>query len=648
VVWVGGLSAGALLLYALGARFLLVPMLLAVNTVYLPMPKVFRSWFGRFVASFVLTLSLVQVAAALQFLALPKSGFMTLAVIAALVNMLVVWCAPGVARESRPWLSRTDLLAFAVIALFLVPFAPIFSGHHSIERIAQIGSIQAGDSGNHYAYIAEATHLQHFNYGGSTYYPLGFHLSVGFVQHSFFDKPSSVSWGSNVVLFFAQYVVLAAILAYALYMLCVQWLGLLLKRVKGRSVYVLAAAALAPPLVSLYLIAFVPEGFLNYYYVCATIAIGFITLGELNGLFKGDDDAKLLTAPARAARWWLILALLFMFGAISSWPLLLPPLMVSAALFVVPTKWRSWSFWRSFLQVRMIALGLCVLLQFIPVYFQLKYGSVASNQGINAIGGLRTFHPFVLLAGLGLVAFVVLNKRIAETQRRLIYNVFMPLVGFIGLLTLYQYFTLGEARYYLIKSAMLLEMLMLVLGVVLLAGAYAQSGWRSVKYGVFVAAIPMIAMLLLISTAANPLKDDRDLFRSVSHQEKPMYFDQDVRTYTHLGLQGNIHNFNSTLLHYNPDQSKFYAHPQIPFWMNVMQYNGSPADVAGFRCDGQLYTNQAFGTFSVGDQEELHQLIFKCANLSRQRGQTFYIVTDKGSVPAIQREFGSVAKVVYK
>jgi hypothetical protein len=647
VVLAGALSIVALGLYALGARFFLPLVLLGVNVVCLPMPKVLRSWFSRFVASFVLMLSLLQVAAAVQFLVFPKSGFLVMGVLAALFEVLLVWWAPGTDRK-RPLFTKNDLLAFAVVAVFLLPFAPIFSGHRSIERIAQIGGIQAIDATNHYAYIAESTEAQHYTYTPGNYYPRGFHIAVGFVQHSFFNSQDSLSWQNNAILFFAQYVVLGATLGYALYILCIQWLEQLIKRSRLGGAKVLACAALAPPLALFFLIPFVPEGFLSYYYSCITVVFGAIVLTELSGALRKNDDAVNLSEGGRDQRWWIVLALLFVFGAVSSWPLLLPPLVVSVLLFVVPKDWRRVAFWRSLWDVRILPVAVAVVLQFVPLYFQFAYGSVDGSQGINAQGGLRAFHPLVLAGGMLLVAFVVFSARFAGAQRRLVFNLFMPFATFVGGLTLLQYFSLGEVRYYVMKSSMLLEMLLLVLAVVLLVLTYAQSEWRGIKYGVFVAAVPLVAMLLLVSTMANPLKDDRDLFRSVSGQEKPLYFDQDVRVYTHLALQGKVAHFNSTLVHYNADQGKYFAHMQIPYWMNMMQYNGKKDDLSSLRCAGRQYTNMAFGNFTPPEQEAFVRLVHTCAQLAHQHGQEYYIVTDKDSAPQVRRTFGSDVKVVYQ
>lgn len=641
------LVAVSLVLYALGAKFLLVPALLAANVLWLPMPRIFRSWVSRLALAFILLLGLLQLAATLQFLLVPKSGFIALAVLVGLVQVAVLWVAPERQDKTEKWVSVNDVYALAIFVFFLLPFvAPMVAGSRTIERIAEIGGIQAIDSTNHYAYIAETTDKQHYDYEPGKYYPKGFHLAVGFVQHSFFGRQGDLSWQNNALLFFWQYVVYAGLLAYVVFLLLMSWLEPLVQR-RLHGMRALAALTLGLPFLVFYLIPFVPEGFLNYYYVCATVVCGFLFLGELNTRLKREDDPEALLSRSKGVQWWLVGYLLLAFGAISSWPLLLPPLVLTAVLFVLPATWRRLAFWQKLWDRRVIVLVLAFVLQLIPLYFQFRYSSIEGSQGLNAQGGLRIFHPFVLLAGFLLISWVVLYKRIDEPRRRLVFNIFMPLAGFIGLLTILHYFFLGEIRYYTIKSSLLLEMLMLVLAVLAVVYAFAQSGWRGAKYAVFVAAIPLIAMIFLVSTAQNPLKDDRDIFRSVSQQPKPPHFDRDIQVYTELGRSGKIKQFNSTLLHVDQENGKYVAHMQIPYWMNMMQYKATTDEREALRCSGQLYANLGFGNFTPQEQQKLVDTIKACAKLARSHYLTYYLVTDEASAPQLQREFGDVATIVY-
>ena len=89
------------------------------------------------------------------------------------------------------------------------------------------------------------------------------------------------------------------------------------------------------------------------------------------------------------------------------------------ALFVLPPDLRLKLFWRELLSRRGLLLLLFVLVQFIPIYFQLKF-TADTSQGINAIGGLRQFHGFVLLAGVGLLLAFWWSKQIDDGFKKLI------------------------------------------------------------------------------------------------------------------------------------------------------------------------------------------------------------------------------------
>jgi hypothetical protein len=153
-------------------------------------------------------------------------------------------------------------------------------------------------------------------------------------------------------------------------------------------------------------------------------------------------------------------------------------------------------------------------------------------------------------------------------------------------------------------------------------------------------------VLVLVSTNANPLKDVRDLFRSVSNQEKPQFFDQDVSLYTKLSSEGKVTHFNSTLLHYDASRDKLFAHSQVPFWQNMMQYTAADADFHALHCNGRLYSNLAFGGYSDAEQTKLVNDIKDCAAMATQKGVAYYIVTDKASSEHLQSIFGNLVKIV--
>jgi hypothetical protein len=642
----GVVVIAAFVLYLLGIKFLLLPVLLVLNVRYLPIPKFFGSWFSRALMSFAFVVVLLQIAATIQFLVIPQSNFMALAGLLVLLQVGLWYFIPkqpGQKYRDRKLFDGKDLCAFVVAGFFLLPFASIFVGKDSVYKIAQIGSIEAIDATNHYAGIAEMNVVQHFTYAPSYYYPKGFHIATAFVENTAFSSQFSLGWRANAGLFFAQYVVLAIMLAYALYYLSMGLMEAAGQRATKFWTKLLLALSLGPTLALLYLIPFVNEGFLNYYYVITTIVLGLAYLVEVKG--KQDDWKKVIQDGK--FRWALFAYLLLAFGASVSWPLLIPPLVLVGMLFVLPPNLNPWESIKLLFRRPGWPLVAVFLLQLVPVYFQLKYSGSDSTQGINLTGGLKQFHPYILLAGAALVLGVGLSRRLDEHFRKLVFLIYMPMLAFTALLVLMQYFATGEIRYYVIKSSILLEVLLIMLGVVVLVQAFLSHAPRDLKYSILVPVFPLIIVLLLIGSVTNPLKGVRDLFRDQSHEEKPAFFDQDTSTYARLASQGDIRHFNSTLLHYDQTKQIFYAHMQIPFWMNMMQYDGTWTDTKALDCVGRLYGNLNFGNFTPTEQEAMQNQLKTCATHAHNRGLTFYIVTDKDSAPTVQDAFGDVARVVY-
>jgi hypothetical protein len=351
-----------------------------------------------------------------------------------------------------------------------------------------------------------------------------------------------------------------------------------------------------------------------------------------------------------AGGWFtLLLYLLLIFGASASWPLLIPPLVLVLVLLLVPDDLNIIILARQLWRPQSIPLVLAFALQLVPIYFQLKYSGADASQGINLTGGLKQFHALVLLAGIVIALASLLGGRLNHAYKRLLLALFVPFVLFIGLLVLMQYFKVGEIRYYVIKSSLLLEMLLLAFAVAAFVRLILRSEFGAItKFAIFAPVIPLTVMLLLVSVLDNPLKSVRDLFRDYSHQEKPAFFDQDVRTYTRLGSEGKIKHFNSTLLHYNAGQHKFFAHMQLPFWSNMMQYDASQQDFDTLNhCSGLLYTNLAFGSFTDKEQQDLVSIIKTCAAAAKSHGEQYYIVTDHDSAPMIHSTFSDLVNTTY-
>jgi hypothetical protein len=327
-----------------------------------------------------------------------------------------------------------------------------------------------------------------------------------------------------------------------------------------------------------------------------------------------------------------------------SWPLLIPPLVLIPLLYMLPTTLRALRNYRNLITWQNIPLLLAIFVQLVPIYFQLRYSETSTSDSITLSGGIHIFHYGVVLAGLVLAVYLSLTTTVSDAFKRFINHVFWPLYAFLGGLMGMQYFLVGELRYYSIKSAYLVEMFVLVVIAVWLLHLYENSKLPRILF----LAVPIVAVTAfigLIGMTGNPLKDTRDLLRSYSHEDKPQYFDQDVKEFVELGEQGKIKDTNVTLLHYDQDKKKLFAHMQIPYWANMMSYSGRASDIDALHCNGHMYTNLLFGTFTDKEQQDLIGMVRECAAMAHQRGDQYYIVTDDASEPTIKQLFGDVAEV---
>lgn len=633
--------------YVVGIKFLLVPVILFLGAKYLPMPRIFRSWTSRLFVSFLFLMVLLQVVATVQFFIFPHSNFIMLAALLVVAMAVLLWLVPRQKLEKRSYFDVSDASALLITVFFLLPFTPLLLGGNGIFHIAQIGSIQAIDATNHYAGIAEITNAQHLTYAPNYYYPKGFHIATGFIQNTLFSNQYSLGWRGNVLLYFTQYVFFAGTMAYGAYYLCISLFAFSKQRVLTNGRRLLVAFCLGPVLTLLYLLPLVNEGFLNYYYVILTILVALVFLVELVSEQKGKEDDWVDAIRDDTKRWQIVAYMLLIFGASASWPLLIPPLVITGVLFVLPPSLRLGTFFRELLSWKGLPLIVVFLLQLVPIYFQVKYSGISGKQGINATGGLQSFHPYVLLAGAVVLGVTVWSKQVPDAYKKLLVNIYVPLLAFVGLLIMYQYFSLGEIRYYVIKSSILLEVLFLVLSITVLVYAYARSAMAHTLYAFLLPAVPFVITILLITTLPNPLNDDRELFRDASGIPKPMLFEHDVSIYTKLGKAGQIRHFNSTLLHYDGVKQKIFGHQQAQYWANMMQYDSSQADFLALNCAGFVYSNLAFGSFTDGEQQALISKVRECAMDAKNQGLPYYIVTDSGSVSKLTDLFGDVAKIVY-
>jgi hypothetical protein len=238
------------------------------------------------------------------------------------------------------------------------------------------------------------------------------------------------------------------------------------------------------------------------------------------------------------------------------------------------------------------------------------------------------------------------SQKASNNFKRFLMSVYLPLIAFVLALVAFQYFKVTEVRYYAIKCSLLVEILLLALASVALLDLHKRRGPAGAMYAWMLPIIPIVVMLLLVSTTPNPFRDVRELLRPYSKEAKPAYFDQDAKLYIKLAESGKVAHFNSTTLHFDQN-SKFSNHSQLPFWVNMMQYDASKADLQALNCNGKLYGNIAFGSFSNADQQALISRVKECAQMAHDHGEVYYIVTDKASLPKMQETFGNIAQYVY-
>ena len=387
------------------------------------------------------------------------------------------------------------------------------------------------------------------------------------------------------------------------------------------------------------MLPFLSNGFLNYYYICAAAACGLIYL--LSYEPRAADAKK---PVGLASQRYLVMYLLLIFGVSMSWPLLTPVFLLIAGLYFLQNNIRQIIILRNLVSPGILLVVSGFLIQFIPAYFQVINSVAGTSDSINATGSLYGVHVTVLLIGLG-VTLYVLHDKAQKQAMEFAKNVLVPLYLFLALLAAYQYFTVGEVRYYFIKSSLLVELMILALLAAVIVGRYAHTAGRQIQswYVVFV---PFLILFLAIGVNTNPLGDSRALFRSYSSQEKPAYFDEDIAAYIKLGQAGKIGDFNSTLLHYDADKGKIYAHMQISYWANTMGFGAQPLESQARGCNLELYSNLNFGTFTDIEQREAVNIIKDCAQIAREAGRQYYIITDKASEDKITELFGPPVKIV--
>lgn len=627
--------------YLIGLKWPLL-IIVAVSLVrFMPMPKVFDSWLSRLLMAVFFIYALLQIAAVAQVYLMPTGKFGVMAaMLAALTAVLIALFGSEKPQKSHVFTFK-DLVVVISFLLFIVPFVPILKGDDaSLHKITGIGGGQVVDSIAHKNSIVKYTKSESMaaDYKNGQFYPLGFHISTAFMEHSVLGNTNKHAWSTNAKLYFAEYAVLALFLAAALIYFGFGLAGAFGIGSREKVLLLAVGAAIGVGTTILHLWPFLQTGFLNYYYITATVLLAAAYLLDRRPVY--NPNAKFGTNKLQFT-WPVFAFLLLGFGASCSWPLLVPVILLSALLALLPLhvmrhiqrNWRTYAL----LWLPIIIAGVLNLLM---AYLQSAYRQ--GNDDLVLMGGaIQSYNALILLIGLTLTGLVIYKTKDDLSSKWLaIVMPFMLLVA--GLMALH-FFMLGEPRYYLIKCAMLLEMFFLALFAVCAAVVVRKASLSGIVKVFWVVLAVVFVVLGTIATAPQPLSHIRALFRDQSNTT-PLFFENDTRQIAKLGAEGKLKDFNMTILHYDAAGDRFHANIQPASWALLFTRTDSYIRDAAEHC-----FDTQFGLLSqdTRNQNLLRQTVKECAAMHAQHGGKYYIVTDKASVDKVHETFGDTVEIVY-
>lgn len=640
--------AAALLLacgaYLIGLRVLFAPVLIAVSALVCPVPSIMRSALGRLVMGILYAAGLLQIASSIQFLILPSSGFRVAAAITTLLalTLLLIFRPPSRGSLRTRVVTTTDIGALVVIALFVLPFAVAMARQGPVRQIAEWGSLQIVDAVNQFLLIADQMRNQHFPFGtGPTGYnlPFGFYTMAAFVERSFYETRAALGWHGAVLLYFGQYLVVMAGLAYAAVALCQAWLAHFTARTLppplARGVALIAALAVGLPLVVFFLMVMVSEGFLAYAYVGATVISAILCLlefGHSAPWSESDHDAR------RRGYGYCLAAALLLFGMASTWPLLVPALGLTVLLCFMPIRERLRPLASAPLRATAMAIVLALALLLLPVYFQLRYGGISSQ--INLGGALSSFPYLAVVAVIVVSLIIVASTATPSWLARLTALVILPMVILVGATALEQEFVLGKLSYYPTKTALLLDLLGLCIGTAALL-AWQLRRDAGMSRLLLLVPVPATAVLLLMAPLGDPLHDVRAIFPEAAGVTTSGYLTDDITLFMDLGRKGALKHFDAISMHYQAGQKTFSSDLELSFWADTIAYEATDYDREANACFMRAYDLWSLGALSL-----LPDQVRQCAQLAAHHGDTYYVVTDKGSAPYVARTFAGLVHIV--
>ncbi len=617
--------------YLFGFTTLYVIAAVYVLAACLPYPQMLRSLVARLVAASLLLFSILQLAAVVQFFAFPTTGFTVLSLLSTFGIMgLVAGLRRHAVRPRMLW-EMQDKAAMVAVLCFVIPFAVLCFWRNDPTHILAFASRQSPDGSSHFIAVSEMSGTQHLNYRTVQYYPKGFHLASAFVQHGFHANQYELNWAGNARFYIATYLLWGSLTAYLLMYLVFHSLRSLIA--KRQLPHILVAASVGPWLALLYLFPFAYEGFINFYYICSAVILGVLFLYDYRLSQTADT-------------WFMDAYLLLVFGISMSWgPLLAPALLITPLLYMFAdaTHPRQLLAWITDKTQRWVVAAFAM--QLVPLYLHVKYAQLSSQQGLTATGGITAFHFGIVLLGLAVILYVVCAKQMAAELRKLVINVGMPLYALVGFLVCLQYFTVGELRYYAIKTSFLLELLILAVSAALALAIIIKSSLTPLQRWVVAPVFLSMAAILLVGITSNPFAQTRMMFKDITHITNAAAYEPDIHQFAILGLKGQLNSTNTADLHVDAG-GKLVGNALLPNWANLMQHSTDGTPEAGL-CSGRIFAAQVYGAGQPTPQEALIQSVKDCIVQAKLRHRPYYIVTDKQSVPKLQALFGNEVRYLY-
>jgi hypothetical protein len=614
------------ILFLINFGVVYIAALVYLLAVGLPYPKIFQSWLSRLVVGFLLALSIIQVAATFQFFIAPNSKFAVLSLFTTALCICLVLTLRKVPR--RPWVfgTKEDVAGTVTALFFVLPLSVLCFWQNDPVHITAFVSVQGVDGSNHYTAMAEMSKEQHLNYQTVEYYPKGFHVASALLLSGIHANQADQTWTANAQTYISMFIAWGALLAYLVSYLAMQFT----KKLRKQPAPLLIALSIGPLLTLLYLFTFAQEGFLNYYYIGAAFICAIMYLYDI----KFDK---------RVHQWPIVAYLLLSFGIAMSWgPLLTPLLLAIPILYLWPQLQNVRTLPRLLISKEWRWITLAFILQIIPLYLHLKYAHLTSEQGLNATGALRVFHYGPFLAGLGLTIYLVCG-RVNDELRKFAGNVLLPFFILVGAFSCFQYMTVGELRYYAIKSSLLLEIILLATVVAVLGAALYQSKAAAIHRWLLLPTAIGLGGVMLTGVTANPFSQASTSLGTLFHNVRTV--DPTIRNLTTLGQSGKL-STNISHLHYEKATNKLVGNAPIVNWATLMQYaaDGSPASGA---CAGRIFALEAYGLGTTQEQDQLVAALKECAQAAAERHHPYFIVTDATSIPHLREIFSNGMTYIY-